>query len=228
MKNYLPPLIIIFLISACGPSSQEKEEIAVLACNIMGESRNMDASFRIKEINNAREQIGEERFLGKNEEIKESFEYGLCRELVLNDSTYKSQLSMSKKAERDKIEEKIRKEEAFHRRKLQDFKVAKGEHVLKCSTVYTGVNFNTKQYTVQQREPLLTKNSDRMIPMENLRVSDTEISWIRDFVDFYTTWTYNFESSLKVTTSSTKIVTSNRNKEEHSATKPVHCKIISL
>ena len=122
MKNYLSPLVIIFLISACGPSSQEKEEIAVLACNIMGESRNMDASYRIKEINNAREQIGEERFLGKDEEIKKSFEFNLCKELVLNDE-YEIKLNeryfaLKKKAEEERIirekeneEERIRQEQ---------------------------------------------------------------------------------------------------------------------
>ena len=82
----------MFLIIACSPSSQEKEEIAVLTCNIIGESGNMDAAFRIKEINGAREQIGEDRFLGTDDEILVSFELGLCKELVLNDKKYKIKL----------------------------------------------------------------------------------------------------------------------------------------
>ena len=80
------------MLLSCGPSVKEKEEIAVLTCNIMGESRNMDAAFRIKEINSAREQIGEDRFLGTDYEISESFELGLCKELVLNDKEYKIKL----------------------------------------------------------------------------------------------------------------------------------------
>ena len=80
------------MIIACSPSSQEKEEIAVLTCNIIGESGNMDAAFRIKEINGAREQIGEDRFLGTDDEILVSFELGLCKELVLNDKKYKIRL----------------------------------------------------------------------------------------------------------------------------------------
>lgn len=125
MKNYLSPLIIIFLISACGPSSQEKEEIAVLACNIMGESRNMDASFRIKEINNAREQIGEERFLGQDAEIKESFEFNLCKELVLNDEEYEFKLkeryiALEKEAEEQRIiREKEKEEERIRQEQYQ-------------------------------------------------------------------------------------------------------------
>ena len=54
----------------------------------MGESRNMDASLRIKEINAARKEIGEDRYLDTDEKIKKSFEYGLCKELVLNDPNY--------------------------------------------------------------------------------------------------------------------------------------------
>ena len=81
------------MLFSCGPSVKEKEEIAVLTCNIMGESRNMDAAFRIKEINGAREQIGEDRFLGTDDEILESFELGLCNELVLNDKEYEVKLN---------------------------------------------------------------------------------------------------------------------------------------
>ena len=80
------------MLFSCGPSVKEKEEIAILTCNIMGESRNMDAAFRIKEINAAREQIGEDRFLGTDDEILVSFELGLCKELVLNDKKYKTKL----------------------------------------------------------------------------------------------------------------------------------------
>ena len=81
------------MLFSCGPSVKEIEEIAVLTCNIMGESRNMDAAFRIKEINGAREQIGEDRFLGNDVEILESFELGLCNELVLNDKEYEVKLN---------------------------------------------------------------------------------------------------------------------------------------
>ena len=62
------------MLFSCEPSVKEKEEIAILTCNIMGESRNMDAAFRIKEINTAREQMGEDRFLGTDDEILNSFE----------------------------------------------------------------------------------------------------------------------------------------------------------
>ena len=45
----------------------------------------MDAALRIKEINSAREQMGEERFLGTDNEIIEALELGLCEALVMHD-----------------------------------------------------------------------------------------------------------------------------------------------
>lgn len=62
----------------------------------MGESRNMDAAMRIKEINFAREKLAEEPFLEGDAKIKESFEYGLCKQLVINDPEYDSKLSLIK------------------------------------------------------------------------------------------------------------------------------------
>jgi len=78
MKRLL--LLTAIFLTACGPSQEEKEEIAIISCNIMSESRNMDGAVRIKEINAAREKMGEDAFLGLDDAIKQSFEYGLCRE----------------------------------------------------------------------------------------------------------------------------------------------------
>ena len=77
---------LAFILISCGPSPEERQDIAQLTCNIMGESRNMDGALRIKEINAAREKLGEAIFLGSDEAIKESFEYGLCTDLVLNEN----------------------------------------------------------------------------------------------------------------------------------------------
>ena len=90
---------MVFGIVGCSMPQEEKEEIAIIACNIMGESRNMDGVMRIKEINAAREKIGEEAFLSKDDIIKESFIYGLCKELVLNDVLYSEKLAAAKAIE---------------------------------------------------------------------------------------------------------------------------------
>lgn len=70
------------LLSACGPSEEDINNIAIVTCNVIGESRNMDAAMRIKEINSARERIGAEPFLGTDRQIREAVELGICRHLV--------------------------------------------------------------------------------------------------------------------------------------------------
>ena len=114
MKRLL--LLTAILLTACGPSQKEKEEIAIITCNIMGESRNMDGAVRIKEINAAREKMGEDSFLGSDDAIKQSFKYGLCRELVLNDPDYIDKLTATLEIELARLkaeeEEREKREES--------------------------------------------------------------------------------------------------------------------
>ena len=76
------------LVTACGPSSEEIDNIATITCNVIGESRNMDSAFRIKEINAARDKIGAKPYLGNDDGIKEAFGFELCEQLVRGDSGY--------------------------------------------------------------------------------------------------------------------------------------------
>jgi antitoxin component YwqK of YwqJK toxin-antitoxin module len=94
-------VLCTFLICSCGQSQEEREKIAAVACSIMGETRNMDSSIRVREMNDAREKIGGEPFLGGDSTIKEAFEYGLCQELVLNE-TYDERLQSRKDAQRER------------------------------------------------------------------------------------------------------------------------------
>ena len=114
MKRLL--LLTAIFLTACGPSTKEKEEIAIITCNIMGESRNMDGAVRIKEINAAREKMGEDSFLGSDDAIKQSFKYGLCRELVLNDHDYIDKLTAALEIELARLkaeeEEREKREES--------------------------------------------------------------------------------------------------------------------
>ena len=105
MKQLL--LLTAIFLTACGPSPEEKEEIAIITCNIMGESRNMDGSMRIREINAAREKIGEDAFLGSDEDIKTSLMNKLCKELVLNnnyEATLNAKLQADREAENAKLQ----------------------------------------------------------------------------------------------------------------------------
>jgi len=132
MKKTLLFAPIFLILLGCEPSQKEKEEIAIITCNIMGESRNMDASIRLKEINAAREEIGEAKYLSTDKAIKESFQYGLCKELVLNDPKYQEKLEEQVQIESDRLLEetkeqiaKLEAERIAFKKKLAEEKIAR-------------------------------------------------------------------------------------------------------
>ena len=77
-------IVLMVIFAGCGPSQEEIDNVATVTCNIIGASRNMDGAMRIREINNAREKIGAEPYLGGDELIRQSLEYGLCESMVMN------------------------------------------------------------------------------------------------------------------------------------------------
>ncbi len=105
MKNWITIFVLSLVLVGCGMSETEKQQVAAVTCSVMGESRNIDSYLRIKEINAARVELGEEPFLGGDEMIKESFQYGLCEELVKNDPDYGEKLAATKQLEREFIAE---------------------------------------------------------------------------------------------------------------------------
>ena len=72
----------------------------------------MDAAVRVREMNEARGKIGGEPFLSGDDAIKESFEFGLCQALVLNENYDESLQSLKDaKRERERIAAEKRAEE---------------------------------------------------------------------------------------------------------------------
>ena len=95
MKKIIPTLALVVtpaLLIGCGMSDEEKANVAAVTCSVMSETRNMDAAVRVREINTAREKIGEAPYLDGDDGVIESLEWGLCEELVLNDSDYTAKL----------------------------------------------------------------------------------------------------------------------------------------
>jgi len=84
--NKIILIAISLILASCGPSSEEKKDIAAVTCSIMGETRDIDAAVRVEKMNDARKEIGGEPFLEGDSVIQEAFEYGLCQELVLNEN----------------------------------------------------------------------------------------------------------------------------------------------
>lgn len=78
----LGSVAVFLLLTACGPTEEEINNIAIITCNVMAESRQMDAAMRIKEVNSAREQLGGRPFLGRDDDIKAALKEGLCERLV--------------------------------------------------------------------------------------------------------------------------------------------------
>ncbi len=98
--NRILIILSLVLLAACGPSQGEKEAVAAVTCSIIGETRNMDAAIRVREMNDARVKVGGEPFLGGDDAIKESLVWGLCQKLVLNES-YDETLQVLKDAKRE-------------------------------------------------------------------------------------------------------------------------------
>ena len=135
MKILLSVLSLL-LLTSCGPSQEELRQAemeqqrlekeaseklaqenatrtAAVTCAVMGETNKLTgAAFRVEKINEAREEIGGEPFLSRDDAIQEAFEFGLCQALVLNEN-YDERLQELKDAkdERERIAAERRAEE---------------------------------------------------------------------------------------------------------------------
>ena len=108
-------------------AQENANRIAAVTCSIMGETRNMDAAIRVREMNDAREKIGGEAFLNGDDAIQEAFEYGLCQELVLNENYYKTlQPLKDAKRERERIvrEKRAEKQRIAAEKRTEEKRIA--------------------------------------------------------------------------------------------------------
>lgn len=62
---------VLILLTSCGPSDEERNQIAMVTCNVLKLSN--DPIFRLKELNAARERLDEELFTGTDADIEESY-----------------------------------------------------------------------------------------------------------------------------------------------------------
>jgi antitoxin component YwqK of YwqJK toxin-antitoxin module len=103
MKPTLALVLLVFGIVGCSMPQEEKENIAAVTCSIMSETRNMDAAIRVEKMNDARDKIGGEPFLSGDDAIQEAIKWGLCQQLVLNE-TYDERLQSLKDTPTVKVE----------------------------------------------------------------------------------------------------------------------------
>ena len=104
-------LTVVFFVSfglvGCGMSPSEKQELAASTCNIISSASGEDSTARLKELNSAREKLGEALYSGSDDDVRDSVKFGLCENLVLNDPTYSSLIAQSREmvaAEKKRIE----------------------------------------------------------------------------------------------------------------------------
>ena len=78
-------ILAAWVCLGCGPSRDEKIQIAQVTCSVLQESLLTDGAFRVKEVNDARERIGAYIFVEGDAVILESLQHDLCMDLILDD-----------------------------------------------------------------------------------------------------------------------------------------------
>ena len=174
-------VLSLFALASCGPSAEEKRQvemekqrieqeasknlaqekamrIAAVTCSIMGETRNMDAAVRVREMNDAREKIGGEPFLRGDDAIQEAFEYGLCQELVLNEN-YDEALQPLKDAKRER--ERIARE-----KELEELRIAREKRAEETRRAVEERKRIEREDLAEAREKYEEKLAQRMQPLK--------------------------------------------------------------
>ena len=109
LKHLIMCLLVASVLSGCGPTPEEIKNTVKITCNIVGESQNVDAAVRIREVNLAREKIKAKPFLGTEADIIEAAKFGLCENLVADDPEFGSlieeqrEIAAKEKAEEERI-----------------------------------------------------------------------------------------------------------------------------
>lgn len=124
MKKIFNFLIILIILHSCGTQNAEKKDVAAATCNIISEDEFINGGDILREINIAREKIGEDLYLGNSNKAKEYFSYDLCPELVLNQKNIDEIMAAKKNEEKKAAEEK---QKAKENQIAEDLKIAAKE-----------------------------------------------------------------------------------------------------
>jgi len=95
--RFLTLLLSSFVLVGCGQRFEEKQNIATSTCNIMKATRASDSVTRLREINLARADLGEPRYIGNDAELRYALKLDVCEALVLNSPTYERDLLDAKR-----------------------------------------------------------------------------------------------------------------------------------
>ncbi len=70
MKSKAIAFFCIFLLVGCGMSQKEKNDVAIVTCNIISETKEINGDDVLREVDKAREKIGEDKYLGNSLLVK--------------------------------------------------------------------------------------------------------------------------------------------------------------
>ena len=124
-------LITTALIAGCGPSSEQQKNIADRTCAIMAETSFLAGYERMREINNARLELGREPFVGTDQQIQRAMTLGICDMLVLDDPAFNEVLERYEAdlaqiaADEERKEAKERAERMTKEKEERDKRMAK-------------------------------------------------------------------------------------------------------
>jgi len=139
--NKILIILSLVLLAACGPSQEEKQNIAQNACSIMGETKKSDSLFRTQTMIDAREKIGGGAFVRGDDAIIEAFEFGVCQQLVLNES-YDETLQPLKDAKQER--ERIAAEKRAEEQRIADSKPTVKEEFFSNGQLKSRTNYQPK------------------------------------------------------------------------------------
>ena len=87
----LIPIMFSIVLVGCGPSQEDKQRVAAVACGEIKEVPGLDTAARYRIMNDAREEIGGEPFLDGDAKLQTALAYELCESLVLNPLVYEQE-----------------------------------------------------------------------------------------------------------------------------------------
>lgn len=153
-------ILTTLLLTACGPSPKEKQEIAIITCNIVEAQAFQDGASIIKEVNKARGEIGGSKFIGAWEEFVEASKYDLCVPFILEDryaERLKKAVSDRQKAELERLE----KERIAEEKRLEEERLSK-QNAIKQSIENTKLWVrNNAEFIANRQLPRIAKSKYR-------------------------------------------------------------------
>lgn len=133
--------LLLLLITKVAFASADPDRVAAVTCSILKETRNMDSSYRVEKVNDAREKINEDAYLMGDNIIIASIGFGLCELLVKNHPDWQQAYDESSKIAAAKQAESRKKAAA----RAEEITAMKAEYTNETRMIFlTNISQNEK------------------------------------------------------------------------------------